>query len=163
MFADEARKRQATSTGGAHPRLKELIPEAGRQARDDAAKATHVNPHYVTDAKRIQEVAPDKGAQTIVPALEKLAKERQRERGNAVAVQHIRVQAEVGKELAGMELNKGGRPKKTSDIVSPVSTLAEILNLAADTAKQRSSRWQAIYRLSLEYVGAVITGVRKRS
>lgn len=58
FFEEEAKKRQilgaiATNTG------KEKIPEASRQARDDAAQLIGVNSHYVSDAKAIKESSPE--------------------------------------------------------------------------------------------------------
>lgn len=62
--AGMAKERQATSTGGSNPQLKELIPEAEEgQARDKAAALVGVNPRYVSDAKRIQrQAAPNNRA-----------------------------------------------------------------------------------------------------
>jgi hypothetical protein len=60
MLEAEARERQATSTGGASPQLKEKIPEAEKgQARDHAATLFQTNPRYVQDAKKLQAEAPD--------------------------------------------------------------------------------------------------------
>lgn len=55
MFEAEAKSRQ-----GARTDLQERIPESepGRQARDDAAEQFEVNPHYISDAKRLKEQAP---------------------------------------------------------------------------------------------------------
>lgn len=55
----EARARQATSTGGAAPQLKEKIPEAGTgQSRDLAAGILRTNGRYVQEARNIQRDAP---------------------------------------------------------------------------------------------------------
>ncbi len=60
MLEEEARKRQATSTGGAAPQLTERFQEAGKgTAAEQAAQLFNTNPHYVHDAKKLQEEAPD--------------------------------------------------------------------------------------------------------
>lgn len=83
--AEEAKKRQATSTGGINPQLTEKIPEAEKgEAREKAAKLVGTNGHYVSDAKRIEREAPDLlekvriGAASITDAKREL-KERARE------------------------------------------------------------------------------------
>jgi ParB-like chromosome segregation protein Spo0J len=64
--AERAKKRQTTSTGGTKPQLMEKIPEAEKgEARERAAKAVGASPHYVSDAKKIAKVAPDKAAAII--------------------------------------------------------------------------------------------------
>lgn len=55
LFEAEARARQGTRTDK-HPGKSS---GKSRDARDDAATATGVNPHYVTDAKAIKSRAPD--------------------------------------------------------------------------------------------------------
>jgi N6-adenosine-specific RNA methylase IME4 len=61
FYEAEAKKRQATSTGGANPQLTEQIPGADSgEARQQVARKFKVNPHYVSDAKQIREQAPDK-------------------------------------------------------------------------------------------------------
>lgn len=59
MLEAEARERKATSTGGANPQLKEIIPQAEGQSRDHAAAMTGTNGRYVSDAKRILKTSPD--------------------------------------------------------------------------------------------------------
>lgn len=78
--AEEARKRQGTRSD-----IQEIIPESQKgQARDKAAAQVGVNPHYVSDAKRLQSEAPDllekvrAGESNIVQAKREL-KERKRE------------------------------------------------------------------------------------
>lgn len=62
--AGEAKKRQATSTGGGNPQLVALMPEAETgKARDKAAQAVGVSPRYVQDAKKIESAAPELAAQ----------------------------------------------------------------------------------------------------
>lgn len=58
LFEAEARKRQATSTGGATPQLKENLPEAV-QARDEAGRLLDVSGRSVSEAKAIREAAPE--------------------------------------------------------------------------------------------------------
>ena len=48
-----------------------------------------------------------------------------------------RFERQLGEWLAKMEKDQGGRPKKTGDTVSPVSTLDDL-----GIAKKQSSRWQ---------------------
>jgi hypothetical protein len=56
--AEQAKKRLATSTGGAKPQPKALVPEAGKgQARDKAAQLVGINSHYVSDAKALEKRA----------------------------------------------------------------------------------------------------------
>ena len=79
LFAREAKERQGTRTD-----IKEKVPESVGQARDQAAAMFNVNPHYVTDAKKLAAESPDlfesvrQGDQTITEAKRK-AKERKRE------------------------------------------------------------------------------------
>jgi len=55
FYEQEAKERQATSTGGASSQLMEKIPEAARgESRDRAAKHVLVNPHYVSDAAMVK-------------------------------------------------------------------------------------------------------------
>jgi hypothetical protein len=85
MLEAEAKERQATSTGGAHPQLVQRIAPAGQgQARDQAANLLKTNPQYVSDAKRLQNEAPDLTSSQraaisldVLPMLEAEAKERQ--------------------------------------------------------------------------------------
>jgi ParB-like chromosome segregation protein Spo0J len=66
MFAAEARKRQATSTGGLKPQLVARPPEpaTGRKSRDEAAKATGASGRNVSRVKAIRKAAPE-----IVPLM----------------------------------------------------------------------------------------------
>jgi ParB-like chromosome segregation protein Spo0J len=59
-LADEARKRQAHGQTAPGRTLQEIFPEAAPQgqARDEAARLAHVNPHYVTDAQKLVETSP---------------------------------------------------------------------------------------------------------
>jgi hypothetical protein len=50
----------------------------------------------------------------------------------------LKAERELGRMLGDMEKDKGGRPKKTGDIVSPVSNLEEM-----GIHKKQSSRWQS--------------------
>ncbi len=57
-YAKQAKDRQRGGQGGVL--LTERIPEANfGEAREHAAKAIGVNPHYITDAKRIQKESPE--------------------------------------------------------------------------------------------------------
>lgn len=82
MLEAEARERQATSTGGADPQLTETIPEAEKgEAREQAADLFQTNPRYVSDAKRIQQDAPDlleqvKGGTLTIPKATRELKKR---------------------------------------------------------------------------------------
>ena len=76
LFEAEARARQATSTGGASPQLKEILPEAAGQARDQAGAAVGVSGRYVSEAKEIREKAPEafervKAGELSIPAAKK--------------------------------------------------------------------------------------------
>jgi hypothetical protein len=60
MLEEEAKERLVTSTGGADPRPVELFPQAEKgRSRDKAAEMFDTNPRYVSDAKKLQEEAPD--------------------------------------------------------------------------------------------------------
>jgi hypothetical protein len=60
LLASEARKRQATSTGGLTPKLVEKLPQAATgKARDKAGKLLQVSGRYVQDAKKIAEESPE--------------------------------------------------------------------------------------------------------
>ncbi|MDP2895019.1 MAG: MT-A70 family methyltransferase [bacterium] len=80
MFAEEARRRQATSTGGAHPQLKELIPE-GVQARDQVGALFGVSGRYVDAAEYVQDRDPERfaavkaGEITLTKAVRELKKQ----------------------------------------------------------------------------------------
>lgn len=86
ILAKEAKERQALSPGGKGSRLlTERIPEAIKgEAREQAAKIVGVNPHYVTDAKKIQEKSPALAKQVIagtktLPQAKRELKEQVRE------------------------------------------------------------------------------------
>ncbi|MCP5524926.1 MAG: ParB N-terminal domain-containing protein [Verrucomicrobiales bacterium] len=90
LLEAEARKRQATSTGGSTPQLVGLIPEAEKgRARDQAGRKLRVDGSYVSAAKAIKEKAPEvfeqvrSGQKTITQAKREL-KEQQREERRAV-------------------------------------------------------------------------------
>jgi N6-adenosine-specific RNA methylase IME4/ParB-like chromosome segregation protein Spo0J len=56
----QAKERQATSTGGSNPQLVEIVPQAEQgKAREQAAERTGTNARYVSDAKKIQQAAPE--------------------------------------------------------------------------------------------------------
>lgn len=66
MLEEEARERQATSTGGATPQLVEKMPQAENKeptasgkTRDRAADLFNTNGRYVSDAKVLYQEAPD--------------------------------------------------------------------------------------------------------
>lgn len=63
---------------------------------------------------------------------------------NAIAEIKIRAERRMGRELAALEMNRGGRPPKTGDVASPVSkpTLA-----ALGIHKKWSQRWQALAKI----------------
>jgi hypothetical protein len=87
MFAKEAKKRQASSTGGKKPQLKERIPEpVNGQARDAAAKAAGTNGHYISDVKAIARAACHK----------------------------LKAQHKAGEYLRKLAKDKGGRPVNNS-------------------------------------------------
>jgi N6-adenosine-specific RNA methylase IME4 len=80
-FEKEAKKRQATSTGGTKPQLREKFPEGARgKASERAAELAGVNAHYVSDAKAILEAAPEefeamrRGEKTIIEVKRQLRK-----------------------------------------------------------------------------------------
>jgi hypothetical protein len=58
-YETEAKERQATSTGGKKPQLREKIPypEKGK-ATEHAAVTVGVNPRYVSDFKKIKQRDP---------------------------------------------------------------------------------------------------------
>jgi len=55
----EARQRQLSKLKQNSKSVVEKIPERQGNARDFAAQLLNVNPHYVSDAKRVKEVRPD--------------------------------------------------------------------------------------------------------
>lgn len=86
LLEEEARARQATSTGGSTPQLKEIFPEAEKgQARDHAAKMFNTNGRYVQDAKTIATAAPElfeavkTGEMTIPQAKREIVSQQRRE------------------------------------------------------------------------------------
>ena len=60
LFAEEAKKRQATSTGGKVPKLKANLPDAatGQAIRDKAAAAMQVSPRLRAGRQETQEGRP---------------------------------------------------------------------------------------------------------
>jgi 16S rRNA G966 N2-methylase RsmD len=79
----EAKERQRGGQGGVL--LREQIPQAKGKAREQAAKLLNVNPHYISDAKRISQEAPERiegirtGKQTITQVKREL-KQAEREK-----------------------------------------------------------------------------------
>ena len=66
LLSKEAKKRQATSTGGANPQLKGKFPEAEKgQARDQAAKIAQVDGRMIDHARKVVE----KGAPELQEAV----------------------------------------------------------------------------------------------
>jgi ParB-like chromosome segregation protein Spo0J len=60
LLEEEAKERQATSTGGKQPQLKEKLPEADLgQSRDAAGELFGVSGKYVSDAKAIKDESPE--------------------------------------------------------------------------------------------------------
>ncbi len=60
LFEGEAKKRQATSTGGKEPQLREKLPEAEKgKATDQVGKLFGVSGRMVSDAKVIKESTPE--------------------------------------------------------------------------------------------------------
>jgi hypothetical protein len=58
LFAKEAKKRQATGTGGKHPQPRAKSPQADNgRARDKAAKVLSVRGRAITDVKAIKKAA----------------------------------------------------------------------------------------------------------
>lgn len=76
---------QARERQGARNDIVEIIPQSDQaKSRDQAAAAVGVNPRYVSDAKRIQEKAPEliekmRNADITVPQAMRELKERERE------------------------------------------------------------------------------------
>lgn len=62
-YEEEAKERQrehgGTAPGRPSETVKEKFPEVSPQSRDLAAASVGVNPRYVSDAKRIQQEAPE--------------------------------------------------------------------------------------------------------
>lgn len=77
LFAEEAKKRQ-----GSRSDIKEIFPEGSGQARDKAAEMFGVNERYVSDAKRIRDLDPDKfeqvksGEKTLTEAKREVTREQ---------------------------------------------------------------------------------------
>lgn len=64
MLGEEARERQATSTGGVNPQLTQGIAEAEKgEAREHTAEMFHTNRQYVSDAKKLRDEAPDSSSE----------------------------------------------------------------------------------------------------
>ena len=59
----------------------------------------------------------------------------------------IRCERRAGELLGNMDLNEGGRPSKTGDIVSPVSLVSPPKLADLDISKKQSSRWQQISKI----------------
>ena len=65
LLEQEAKERQSTSTGGNAPQLMAKLPQAEGTARQQAAKMMKVGARYVSDAKQIQESAPELFAEIL--------------------------------------------------------------------------------------------------
>ena len=66
LLEQEAKARLKTSTGGTIPRPTALMPEAAKgEARQQAAKMMKVGARYVSDAKQIQDAAPELFAEVL--------------------------------------------------------------------------------------------------
>jgi ParB-like chromosome segregation protein Spo0J/DNA-directed RNA polymerase subunit RPC12/RpoP len=91
LLEKEAKERQGTRTD-----IAENFPQSqmGR-SRDQAAKIAGVNPHYVSDFKRIQETRPDlaekirKGSMKLVTAVRELKNPPQRQEKSRTAIDEI--------------------------------------------------------------------------
>ncbi|MBU2321759.1 MAG: hypothetical protein KJ884_02245 [Gammaproteobacteria bacterium] len=60
FFAEEARKRQATSTGGRNPQLVVHVPLAEPRSRDQAASLVGISGKLVSNAKAIKQADPER-------------------------------------------------------------------------------------------------------
>jgi hypothetical protein len=77
---------------------------------------------------------------------------------NAIAEIKIRAERLMGRELASLDMHPGGRPPKTGDAASPVSTPT----LAAlGIHKKWSQRWQALAKISLATFETCIIDARR--
>jgi hypothetical protein len=61
---------------------------------------------------------------------------------NAIAEIKIRAERRMGREIASLTLNAGGRPAKTGDRASPVSAAPTLAELGIH--KKWSQRWQVL-------------------
>jgi hypothetical protein len=140
LLASEARKRQASSTGGPTPRLVEKLPQAAKgKARDKAGKLLQVSGRYVQDAKRIAEESPEliaeiKAGRLTISKAKEQSKKKSRPGTAAVhqqpdlraevrtLTQHLRAAVEAINQIRGKSdkewqeilfLTREGRPRRS--------------------------------------------------
>jgi N6-adenosine-specific RNA methylase IME4 len=83
LFAEEAKVRQATGKSGRGQPLTVILPEAVKgEAREQAADMFNVSPRYVSEAKRIRDLDPEKfeqvrsGQKTLTEAKREVTREQ---------------------------------------------------------------------------------------
>lgn len=73
ILEQQAKERQATSTGGVNPQLTAKLPEADSgESREHAARAVGVAARYVSDAKHIR-VHTGATTSTVTPSFLRLS------------------------------------------------------------------------------------------
>jgi hypothetical protein len=140
LLASEAKKRQATNTGGPTPQLVEKLPQAAQgKARDKAGKLLQVSGRYVQDAKKIAEKSPEliaeiKAGRLTVSKAKEQSKKKSRSGPAAVhqqpdlrvevrsLTQHLRAAVEAINQIRGKSdkewqeilfLTREGRPRRS--------------------------------------------------
>ena len=74
MLQEEARKRQATSTGGRTPHLREIVPKAEKgRPSEHAGKMFDVNEKYVRDIKKLKDAGRDREIEEIKTGKKKIS------------------------------------------------------------------------------------------
>lgn len=89
LLEAEAKERQRGGQGGTL--LKEIFPEAKSQARDQAAAIVGTNAHYVSDAKRLVQDAPEvanlvRSGEITMPEAKSLAKMDDDKRAHVIGI-----------------------------------------------------------------------------
>jgi N6-adenosine-specific RNA methylase IME4/ParB-like chromosome segregation protein Spo0J len=89
LFEAEAKKRQATSSGGKDPQLRAQMPQAERgKSSEQVAKAFGVSPRYIREAKSLHDTSPKAFASVLSgeKTLTAARREKQREEATRAAL-----------------------------------------------------------------------------
>jgi hypothetical protein len=78
---------------------------------------------------------------------------------NSIAEIKIRAERRMGREIASLTLNAGGRPAKSGDRASPVSSSPTLAELGIH--KKWSQRWQALARMPTADFEAYLYDVKR--
>jgi hypothetical protein len=154
LAAEVKKRRLATQNNNAGRAVQERIPEQGKgQARDKAAKMLGANPHYVTDAQKIEHNAPElleqvKQGTLSIPQAKKVAALPAEERSAAIERIHKKEPAPQGRwiyhdgTLVAIHTNKEVEVglRQTSQTLDAIKALGPAGSLSASANAERESK-----------------------